>query len=966
MKTQTSKTRIWFSSLLLLPIIATLFYSFAEREYIEKDISTTSEILEVESLGVFGEGATEAMMKEYNNWIIKFNTTHKIDLSKYKRIVAIYDIMSIEQRNSVEPYPVIPDFNLTTVKPKTPTKKQFEAWKNASEYAIWIDGKHIPNIELNNYNIDDIIYYTGSTVHKNARSKQFPQPNQYSLYTTQGFKNTYQESNIKKYKTLCDEYTLAIKNYLKGSQTDNSELRILKAQADKLYSSFTKTDLKKYDILPAPPVPAQKQQKPTQKQIAAYNTWAKNMNAKAVGERIVKLKDYKKYKWIYDAMSSKQRENAESFPQLPPPPPKPKNSKGGPNADYQITTYSSLSSDTIYARSINLKILDNNSYSIDGIKATKKTFVNVFNQLHQDITPRIRKKILNIHVSSSKDISNEEVWFIYNSLQDYGFYRIVTANQEINTAKGNTPFAIEKIKGESNTNDYQHYPIPPPIPENATPEERKKMQRAINEFEKKYKRKIYTVKTNETDELINFIADDQVYEPNKTQQQPTAKQIAAYNTWAKKINTELKKASKGKVSYPIVKQKEINAYKAIYNAMSQQQKKKAEPFPNFPPPPPPPPAPEAPKHKGVAEVLEIVEEQPYQDIVEESYNVPFVNEVVEIEEIVEDQEGKVTINGKDYFYKIKNGKTSYYDRFGNRVNISKLPPPPPHKTNGKGGPNTNDVEHYDYSNSETKELYLKKYKQYEALRHSKPHFISKSKKDKKTMSNLWVELRQMYFFSLSKKEKNNLKLPITPFAPYVKINKDGKSYYKVFSHLTPAEKKTMMISPKPSADMNNTLNLLNEDDPVVIPIGSYTLDKNSVKKENHKQSIILSVNQDGTYAISRDNTFKNFEILSLKDIEAMLSKLSKDQISNTFVFSQASDLKKFRSKPSNSPEYKDDLEITLIKEDIRFTITEVKGKFKELQSYQLALDNKTSENIKSNVLKLASLFKKYGITNLTI
>jgi len=38
MKTQTSKTRIWLSSLILLPIIAILFYSFAEREYVEKSL----------------------------------------------------------------------------------------------------------------------------------------------------------------------------------------------------------------------------------------------------------------------------------------------------------------------------------------------------------------------------------------------------------------------------------------------------------------------------------------------------------------------------------------------------------------------------------------------------------------------------------------------------------------------------------------------------------------------------------------------------------------------------------------------------------------------------------------------------------------------------------------------------------------------------------------------------------------
>ena len=95
-----------------------------------------------------------------------------------------------------------------------------------------------------------------------------------------------------------------------------------------------------------------------------------------------------------------------------------------------------------YARSIDLKILNDNSYQVDGLNATKKTFINVFNQLHQDLTPEERNRIINIHVSSPNEISNKEIWFVYNSLQDYGFYRIVTPNQEINRAKGNTPFAI--------------------------------------------------------------------------------------------------------------------------------------------------------------------------------------------------------------------------------------------------------------------------------------------------------------------------------------------------------------------------------------------------------------------------------------------------------------------------------------------------------------------------------------------
>ncbi|WP_431110640.1 M56 family metallopeptidase [Winogradskyella poriferorum] len=45
MKTQTSKTRIWLSIFLVLPILAILFYSFAEREYVEKNKPETNSFL---------------------------------------------------------------------------------------------------------------------------------------------------------------------------------------------------------------------------------------------------------------------------------------------------------------------------------------------------------------------------------------------------------------------------------------------------------------------------------------------------------------------------------------------------------------------------------------------------------------------------------------------------------------------------------------------------------------------------------------------------------------------------------------------------------------------------------------------------------------------------------------------------------------------------------------------------------
>ncbi|MFD1062993.1 gliding motility-associated C-terminal domain-containing protein [Winogradskyella litorisediminis] len=74
------------------------------------------------------------------------------------------------------------------------------------------------------------------------------------------------------------------------------------------------------------------------------------------------------------------------------------------------------------------------------------------------------------------------------------------------------------------------------------------------------------------------------------QNPPTAKEIAEYNTWAKKINKQNDKAKKEKNGeYAIVKHKEVMKYKAIYDRMTKAQKNNSETWPSFPPPPPPPP-----------------------------------------------------------------------------------------------------------------------------------------------------------------------------------------------------------------------------------------------------------------------------------------------------------------------------------------------------------------------------------------
>ena len=78
MKTKTTKRGIWLRSLILLPLLAILLYSFSDTKVIEKDIAETSNIL-FQDFNTNNEGVTEAMMKEYNDFIAPFSSTNGFD-----------------------------------------------------------------------------------------------------------------------------------------------------------------------------------------------------------------------------------------------------------------------------------------------------------------------------------------------------------------------------------------------------------------------------------------------------------------------------------------------------------------------------------------------------------------------------------------------------------------------------------------------------------------------------------------------------------------------------------------------------------------------------------------------------------------------------------------------------------------------------------------------------------------------
>ena len=101
------------------------------------------------------------------------------------------------------------------------------------------------------------------------------------------------------------------------------------------------------------------------------------------------------------------------------------------------------------------------------------------------------------------------------------------------------------------------------------------------------------------------------YSENKnTQQEAAPKEIAEYNKIVKKLMSQPE-------SKRIIRQKDVERIKYIYNLMTDEQKRNAEPFPKLVPPPPPP----APKPVKI-EVVEIPTPEPTPVEVIEVVEIP--------------------------------------------------------------------------------------------------------------------------------------------------------------------------------------------------------------------------------------------------------------------------------------------------------------------------------------------------------
>jgi beta-lactamase regulating signal transducer with metallopeptidase domain len=172
MTKHTSRVRAWLVASLTIPIFMGALFLFSTKVIAKETTTATFE-------------SSETKMITHQDPIASYykNATFVFENENGTKVTKTYAELTDEEKAKLIPPPKAPAA-------KRPTSKLLNNWKDKEGYAIWLDGKVIDNTEISNH---DIVHYTGSFVHKNARSKRFPQTYQMHLYTALGFENLKEE-----------------------------------------------------------------------------------------------------------------------------------------------------------------------------------------------------------------------------------------------------------------------------------------------------------------------------------------------------------------------------------------------------------------------------------------------------------------------------------------------------------------------------------------------------------------------------------------------------------------------------------------------------------------------------------------------------------------------------------------------------------------------------------------------------
>ena len=166
---------------MVLPVLGALVYFFSERVISQKPNGDNKvEELNSNAYRIVNSTPTEKLTKA------QYYSETKFEIKQSNGTIEefTYEELSDNYKNDLPNPP-------GEMKTNKPSADLFESWRNGDEFALWIDGKVVPNSTLEELEVSEIAHYTSSFVHANARSERFPQKHQVNIYTLPGFESTY-------------------------------------------------------------------------------------------------------------------------------------------------------------------------------------------------------------------------------------------------------------------------------------------------------------------------------------------------------------------------------------------------------------------------------------------------------------------------------------------------------------------------------------------------------------------------------------------------------------------------------------------------------------------------------------------------------------------------------------------------------------------------------------------------------
>ncbi|MCC1483097.1 T9SS type B sorting domain-containing protein [Winogradskyella immobilis] len=579
MKTTTSKTKTWITSLLVLPLLAVLFYSFSSREIIE--IEKEPELIVEEVSGpntVLSDSVDLNKIAEINYYVKNnFNVTDENGNSVIKKF---YDLTEQLKKEKLYVAPI--PFERKKLTPKT-----LNDFKNEAIYVLKINDRVINKNELNNYSASDFTTYSLTPISELAKMQQSYVCH---LVREEAFLSNI-EDNISHYQNIYTHYEEERSTF--KNKNDSASLHKFVTTYDylkNLYDRFTPELISRYE-LSAPTV---------------------------IDKDIIKS--------VYDEILD-----------------------------------TSLNTPTLYIDEFDNLFLNNKPTSL-------KTIKDDFNALTNS-----KASGLNLE---TKDLVSEtfvnQIWKAIGSnlkgialrdakvfVEDYPGKDLIPSILINGTPCQQCTLPIEVVKQLELTSKSGN-----PVTSFSAKTPGHPTQTIIgNTLNNNIKSYLNDHPEAKSIQLLNIkVKGNEKISPaliTITQEKATAKQIAEYNTWAKKVNEGLKAPEDSpKKLNTMIKSKDLKKYNHIYSIMTAEQKKNAEPFPNIPPPQPP----------ARPKVIEVKENKKTKKK---------ANETPEIEEVkLQDgiEHGPIEIKGKDHYYYKENGEIKFYNKYGKVVSTNTLFP----------------------------------------------------------------------------------------------------------------------------------------------------------------------------------------------------------------------------------------------------------------------------------------------------